>query len=78
MVTGQTGPCTGNIYPVPRLNFSGLCFQDGPSSLRMADYVSVFPAGVTIASSWDRKMMYDRARAMGREFRGKGAHVLLG
>ncbi|KAH7006923.1 beta-glucosidase-related glycosidase [Ilyonectria destructans] len=78
MVTGQTGPCTGNIYPIPRLNFSGLCFQDGPSSLRMGDYVSVFPAGVTIASSWDRKMMYDRGLALGREFRGKGAHVALG
>ncbi|KAH7309163.1 putative beta-glucosidase [Stachybotrys elegans] len=77
MVTGQPGPCVGNIYPIPRLNFSGLCLQDGPASLRTADYVSAFPAGVTIASSWDKQMMYDRSLSMGREFRAKGAQVAL-
>lgn len=77
MVTGAPGPCVGNIYPIPRLNFSGLCLQDGPASLRTADYVSVFPAGVTLASSWDREIMYDKSLAMGREFRAKGAHVVL-
>jgi len=77
MVTGHPGPCVGNIFPIPRLNFSGLCLQDGPAALRDADFVSVFPSGVTIASSWDRKMMYDRAAAMGREFKGKGAQIAL-
>lgn len=77
MVTGVPGPCVGNIYPIPRLNFSGLCLQDGPVSLRTADYVSVFPAGVTIASSWDKEIMYERSLAMGREFRAKGAHIAL-
>lgn len=77
MVTGQPGPCVGNIYPIPRLNFSGLCLQDGPASLRTADLVSVFPAGVTIASSWDKQMMYDRSLAMGREFKAKGAQIAL-
>jgi beta-glucosidase len=77
MVTGQAGPCVGNIYPIERLNFTGLCLQDGPASLRTADFVSVFEAGVTIASSWDKKMMYDRSLAMGREFRAKGAQIAL-
>jgi beta-glucosidase len=77
MVTGVPGPCTGNIYPIPRLNFSGLCLQDGPTALRDADYVSVFPSGVTLAASWDRQMIYDRALAMGREFRAKGTHIAL-
>lgn len=77
MVTGQAGPCVGNIYPIERLNFSGLCLQDGPASLRTADFVSVFEAGVTIASSWDKKMMYDRSFAMGQEFRAKGAQIAL-
>lgn len=77
MVTGQPGPCNGNIYPIPRLNFGGLCLQDGPASLRSADYVSVFPSGVTIASSWDKEMMYERSLAMGREFKAKGAHIAL-
>ncbi|KAL3487715.1 putative beta-glucosidase G [Aspergillus germanicus] len=77
MVTGAPGPCVGNIYAIPRLNFSGLCLQDGPVSLRVADYVSVFPSGVTVAASWDKSVMYERNLAMGREFKAKGAHVAL-
>ena len=30
MATGQPGPCVGNILPIPRLNFTGLCLQNGP------------------------------------------------
>lgn len=77
MVTGAPGPCVGNIYPIPRLNFSGLCLQDGPLSIRVADYASTFEAGVTAASSWDRKLLYERAYAMGEEFKGKGAQIAL-
>ncbi|KAL4876520.1 putative beta-glucosidase G [Aspergillus karnatakaensis] len=78
MVTGQYGPCVGNIVAIPRLNFPGLCLQDGPLSIRVADYASVFPAGVTAASTWDRKILYERGYAMGEEFKAKGAHILLG
>jgi beta-glucosidase len=31
-----------------------------------------------MAASWDRKLMYERAYLMGLEFKGKGAHVVLG
>ncbi|KAI0018800.1 beta-glucosidase-related glycosidase [Xylariomycetidae sp. FL0641] len=77
MVTGAPGPCTGNIVPIPRLNFTGLCLQDGPLAIRLADYTSVFEAGVTAASTWDRNMLYERGYALGEEFRGKGAHIAL-
>jgi beta-glucosidase len=77
MVTGQPGPCVGNIVAVPRLGFPGLCLQDGPLAIRVADYASVFPAGVTVASTWDRAILYERGHAMGQEFRAKGAHVAL-
>jgi hypothetical protein len=78
MVTGYPGPCVGNILAIPRLNFPGLCLQDGPLAIRVADYASVFAAGVTVAASWDRSLMHERGRAMGEEFRGKGAQILLG
>ncbi|TDZ37458.1 putative beta-glucosidase G [Colletotrichum spinosum] len=77
MVTGQPGPCVGNIVAIPRLGFQGLCLQDGPLSIRVADYASVFTAGVSAACTWDREIMYERGYAMGREFRAKGAHVAL-
>jgi len=77
MVTGQPGPCTGNIVAIPRLGFQGLCLQDGPLSLRVADYASVFSAGVSVAATWDKAIMYERGKALGDEFKGKGAHIAL-
>ena len=38
MVTGVPGPCVGNILPVERLGFNGLCLQDGPLGIRVASY----------------------------------------
>ncbi|KAE8130674.1 glycoside hydrolase superfamily [Aspergillus pseudotamarii] len=77
LVTGVAGPCIGNIGPILRLNFTGLCLQDGPNAVRPSDYVSVFPAGITIASSWDRDLIYERYHDLGLEYRGKGAQVAL-
>ncbi|KAK8085760.1 beta-glucosidase G [Apiospora hydei] len=77
MVTGAAGPCVGNIKRIERLGFNGLCLQDGPLSIRVADYASVFSAGVSAAASWDRKILYERGFAMGEEFKAKGAHVAL-
>jgi beta-glucosidase len=77
MVTGQAGPCVGNIVAIPRLGFQGLCLQDGPLAIRVADYASVFSAGVSAGASWDRAMMHERGLAMGQEFKAKGAHIAL-
>lgn len=76
-MTGIDGPCVGSIAPIPRLDFGGLCLQDGPASIRVADYASVFPAGITTAASWDKAMIYQRGLAMGMEFKAKGANLIL-
>lgn len=78
MVTGVPGPCVGNILAIERLGFPGLCLQDGPLAIRVASYASTFSAGVSVAASWDKDIMYERGAAMGAEFKGKGAHVYLG
>jgi beta-glucosidase len=72
------GRCLGNIPAIPSQNFSGLCLQDSPLGVRSADFVSAFPAGINVASTWDKDLMYARGYAMGEEFKGKGAHVALG
>lgn len=77
-MTGTLGPCVGNIGPIERLGFHGLCLQDGPLAIRQALYASVFPAGVTTAASWDKSLMNLRGVYMGQEFRDKGANVALG
>jgi hypothetical protein len=40
-VTGTLEPCVGNIAPISRLGFGGLCLQDGPLAVRQAVYASV-------------------------------------
>jgi len=78
MVTGVPGPCVGNIAPIARLGFDGLCLQDGPLAVRQAAYASVFPAGLSAAASWDLGLIYQRGMQMGSEFKGKGANIALG
>ncbi|KAL1634356.1 hypothetical protein SLS56_002366 [Neofusicoccum ribis] len=77
MVTGTPGPCPGMIAPVERLNFTGLCLQDGPLAIRQAVYANVYPAGVNVASTWDRNAFYQRSNLMGQEFKAKGAQIAL-
>ena len=79
LVTGSiAGQCPGNISPISRMNFTGLCLMDGPLTVHISDLASVFPAGVTTAATWNKDLMYQRGLALGTEFRGKGAHIMLG
>lgn len=83
LATGSYGsslflPCVGTLAPIERLNYSGLCMSDGPNGVNRADGVSVFASGITVAATWDRRLMYERGLALGEEFRMKGVHVLLG
>ncbi|KAM0691525.1 hypothetical protein Q7P36_010296 [Cladosporium allicinum] len=71
-------PCIGQIGSIPRLNFTGICYADGPAGFGRSDGVSVFPSGLATAATWDTELMYERGVALGEEFRGKGAHVHLG
>ncbi|KAF2765109.1 putative beta-glucosidase 1 precursor [Teratosphaeria nubilosa] len=70
--------CVGQTGSIPRLGFRGLCLQDSPVGLRDTDFNSVFPAGVNVAATWDRKLAYTRGRAMGKEHYGKGSDMQLG
>lgn len=67
--------CLGNTGMIPRLNFTGFCMHDSPVGVRNTDYVSVFPSGMNVASTFDRGLMYSKGAAMGAEFRGKGVNV---
>ena len=65
MVTGQAGPCVGNIVAIPRLGFGGLCLQDGPLAIRVADYASVFAAGVSSKfAAWFTPIFYPHLRRL--------------
>lgn len=70
--------CVGNVGSIPRFGMRGLCMQDGPLGLRLADYNSAFPAGVTAGASWSRRLWRERGVLMGTEGKEKGVDVLLG
>ena len=72
------GPCTGITTETTNPDFPALCLADGPLGVRGTPFASAFPAGMTIAASFDKEIMRQRGEAMGAEFRGKGAHVQLG
>jgi beta-glucosidase len=79
MTAGVGGPCTGNVLPIPRLNFTGLCLQASSNGVGIEIlYSTAFVGSIHIAASWDRDLFYQRAAAIAKEFRGKGIHYVLG
>ncbi|CAE6478958.1 unnamed protein product [Rhizoctonia solani] len=74
----EVGRCEGNISPIPEVGWTGLCLEDAPLGVRFTDRVTAFPAGINAGFTWDRDMIRRRGEAIGREFKGKGAHVVLG
>ncbi|KAI1344911.1 beta-glucosidase-related glycosidase [Xylariaceae sp. FL0016] len=78
MTRGYTGTCVGNSGAVPRLGVPPLCLADAPDGIRGQEYVSAFPAGIHIAATFDRDLMYSYGKALGQEYRGKGINVALG
>ncbi|OAK95119.1 beta-glucosidase-like protein [Phaeosphaeriaceae sp. SRC1lsM3a] len=75
---GVTGPCVGQTGAVPRLNIPELCFADAPAGVRGQEFVSSFPAGISLGATFDRDLMHKYGQALGKEYKGKGIHVALG
>lgn len=44
----------------------------------MTKGISVFPSGINTAATFDKKLMYDRAKKLGEEFRAKGVVSTIG
>ncbi|RWA06820.1 hypothetical protein EKO27_g8291 [Xylaria grammica] len=70
--------CSGSIPAIPRVNFTGLCLSDAGNGPRSTNFVSSWPAGLSVGASWNRELAHKRAVGMGGEFRAKGVNILLG
>jgi beta-glucosidase len=75
---GHTGVCVGNTGAVTRLGIKPLCLADAPDGVRGQEFVSAFPAGLHVASTFDKSLLYQWGRALGEEYRGKGINIALG
>ncbi|OBR09641.1 Beta-glucosidase [Colletotrichum higginsianum IMI 349063] len=75
---GWNGTCVGNSGEVPRLGIPALCFADAPDGIRGQEFVSAFPAGIHVAATFDKALLYKYGKALGDEYYGKGINVALG
>ena len=79
-----------NTKPVERLGIPSLMLTDGPIGVRKQtggqDNIGLqksvnstcFPAGTTVACSWDPDLMYEMGKALGDEAQAQDVGVLLG
>lgn len=44
----------------------------------LSSLISMFPAGINVGATWDKRLAYERGKAMGFESRDKGVTVQLG
>ncbi|RDL40395.1 (Trans)glycosidase [Venustampulla echinocandica] len=72
------GPCSGNSGAANSIGYRTLCLQDGPLGVRTVSSITVFPAGVHAASTWDRALMRDRGHGIGSQTKALGINVILG
>lgn len=79
MVHGTAGSYIGNVAAVAAESIPALDLEDGPAGV--ADHttqVTVFPAPITIAASWDPTLAQALAEASGAEQAAKGTNIVLG
>eukprot|EP00913_Durusdinium_trenchii_P004477 g4156.t1 len=67
----------GNVAPIERLGIPPINMNDGPQGFRTADAQkgtsTAWPAGITLAASWDEAAALEWGRGMGKEFYDKGS-----
>lgn len=73
----------GNILATPRLGLPAIQMQDAMQGFRTIDarivgQVTSWPCALAIASTWNGGATWRWARAIGEEFRVKGANMILG
>ncbi|KAF2095993.1 beta-glucosidase [Rhizodiscina lignyota] len=73
-----TGVAVGYSFGViPRKGFRGLAWDDSPTGVRGSDYSSAGAAGLNLAMSWDRELIYLQMMANGAEHKAKGLNGAL-
>src|SRR5947209_19490649 len=71
-----------HTVPVKRLGIPALKMSDGPNGARGESFgngttAACFPAGISLASTWNTELVEQIGQALGQEARTKGARVLL-
>jgi beta-glucosidase len=79
MVYGGAGSYIGDVGPISAESIPALHLEDGPAGVADGTVqVTVFPAPITIAASWDPTLAQAFAEASGAEQAAKGTNIVLG
>ncbi|WP_081975527.1 beta-glucosidase [Modestobacter caceresii] len=69
---------SGVTYPVQVPCTPTVVYTDGPDGVRFTPGVTAFPAPISVASTWDEQLTYDRSAAVAAEAFATGKNVVLG
>jgi beta-glucosidase len=72
------GPSYMNTQAIPRLGIPSLKFSDGPVGVRCWGKSTAYPACSLLAATWDPAAALAMGRAIGRDARARGVHLVLG
>lgn len=79
----KDGAYVGGVPAIPRLLIPSIKMQDAAQGFRtmkrsQVGTVTAFPCLLALAATWDRGLVGSFSRALGDEFKAKGANVILG
>lgn len=66
------------IRAIPRLDIPEIKLTDGPVGTHKDGRSTAYPAGVLTASTWNRPLVYELGKQLGRDSRARAVHILLG
>lgn len=66
------------IRGIERLSVPEIKLTDGPVGTHKDGRSTAYPAGVLSASTWNRSLVYELGKQLGRDSRARAVHVLLG
>jgi beta-glucosidase len=79
-ISGLEGPKGANMYirPIPPLNLPGFKMSDGPLGVRTWGPSMGYPAGISMASTWDTRLEHQVGVEMGKDALARGVDFILG
>lgn len=66
------------IRAIPRLGVPEIKLTDGPVGTHKDGRSTAYPAGVLTAATWNRPLVYELGKQLGRDSRARAVHILLG
>lgn len=67
-----------HINGIARLGIPDILLADGPQGIRNNTQSTMYPCGIALASTWNRKLSLEYGKAIASDARARGIHILLG